>query len=219
MDVTSHIHAHKARREKSQRCRSDSFEEKSGREDCSHIGAKKVAQGGNLPVDRYLLWSLCYAGGWPDICMRNWRWHKGMNLLTHGRTDEQENGACLTQLYVEQWSGIGRVSPCWHVDTYHLYLIMSVEDRPRERAVCGEKTRGSAPRFSLPSAVLHVTRGQERGKLKVSVVLEYRSRARPRARRRERSSMPTNTARILCTRRKINPSAAKRHSSIQWYIF
>lgn len=24
-------------------------------EDCSYIGAKKVAQGGNLPVDRYLL--------------------------------------------------------------------------------------------------------------------------------------------------------------------
>lgn len=41
MDVTSHIHAHKTRREKSQGCRSESFEERSGREDCSYIGAKK----------------------------------------------------------------------------------------------------------------------------------------------------------------------------------
>lgn len=121
-----------------------------GERDCSYINAKKSRRA----VICLLIVIYCDPAATraddPDICMRNWRWHKGMNLLTHGWTHEQENGAYLTQLYVEQWSGIGRVSPCWHVDTYHLYLIMSVEDQPRERAVCGEKTQGARLRF-LPS--------------------------------------------------------------------
>lgn len=107
------------------------------------------------------------------------------------------------------------VSPCWHVDTYHLYLIMSMEDRPREQVSeqLAEKKKPRGPAslfpFTLPSAVLHVTRSQERGKLNMSVAMEYRSKARPRARHRERNSTPVNS-RISSMRWKIDSSLVKR---------
>jgi len=124
--------------------------------------------------------------------MRNWRWHKGMNLLTRGRTREQDAGIKWGLPYAIVRGQGSAVSPCWHVDTYHLYLIMSAKDRREqasERAACGEKPSPTSLFPSIPpSTVLHVIRGQERGKLNVSVAMEYRSGARPRARRRERNS-------------------------------
>jgi len=156
--------------------------------------AEKLTQGGNLPVDRYLLWSSCYAGGRLDICMWNWRWHKGMNLLMHGWTHEPgqraENGACLTQLYVERWSGIGRLSALarWHVPFIPHHVRGRSAARERASSLRKKKRRGpSLVPSSCHPAVLHVTCGQERGKLKVSVEMEYRSGAR-----RERNSTLAN---------------------------
>jgi len=133
-----------------------------------------------------------YAGGRLDICMRNWQWHKGMNLLTHGRTHEWDAsrkwGLPYAIVYVERWSGIGRLSMLarWHVSfiLHHVRGRSTASKRVSEQLV-EKKTWRPTSLFSstLPFAVLHVTRGQERGKLNVSVAMEYRSEARPRARR------------------------------------
>jgi len=103
---------------------------------------KKKLRRAVICVDRYLLWFSYYAGGRPDICMRNWRWHKGMNLLTRGRTREQDAGIKWGLPYAIVRGQGSAVSPCWHVDTYHLYLIMSAEDSEQasERAACKRKT-------------------------------------------------------------------------------
>lgn len=197
--VTSYIHAYQVRGEKKQSGRGPFVRR-----------ARKITQGGNLPVDRYLLWSSCYAGGRPDICMQNWRWHKGMNLLTHGRTREQDTSRKWGLPYaIVRWTVV-RDRPSLRVGT--LTRIIYTSSCPRkiglgkrgtsERATA-EKKRGAPPRSPhspLPSAVLHVTRGQERGKLNMSVAMEYRSGARPRARRRERNSMPANSMRISSIR-------------------
>lgn len=195
--------------------------------ECSYI-AQKITQDGNLPVDRYLLWFSCYAGGQPDICMRNWRWHKGMNLLTHGRTREQDaSRKCGLPYAIVCWTVV-RDRPSLRVGT--LTRIIYTSSCPRKigraskrasslRKKKKQKTRGSASLFpfTLPSAVLHVTRSQERGKLNVSVAMEYRSEARPRARRRERNS----NSRISSMRWKINSSLIKQYNGItiiRWYL-
>lgn len=152
MDITSHVHAHKARREKSQWCRSESFEEKEAKrgrceENCSYIGAKRKSRKAVI-CPLIVIYCDPRAGGRPDICMRNWRWHKGMNLLTHDRTHEQENGVCLTQLYVEQWSGIGRV--CVGALTRTIYTSSCPWKIGRASERSAVKKRGS-PSFPSPS--------------------------------------------------------------------
>lgn len=146
----------------------------------------------------------------------------GIRAWISSRTAERmsrtraENVACLTQLYVGRWSGIGRLSVLarWHVSFIPHHVHGRSAARASERAACGKKkeTRGSASLFPfiLPSAVLHVTRSQERGKLNMSVAMEYRSEARPRACRRERNS----SSRISSMRWKINSSLIKQYNDI-----
>lgn len=114
--------------------------------------AEKVTQGGNLPVDHYLLWSSCYAGGRLDICMRNWRWHKSMNLLTHGRTHERDASEKWSLPYaIVRWTVV-RDRPSLRVGTLTRTIYTSscprkIGPRASERAVCGKK--GGA-RLSFP---------------------------------------------------------------------
>lgn len=91
------------------------------------------------------------------------------------------------QLYVERWSGIGpvRLRPSLRVGTLTRTIYTSScprkIGRASERASNQLKKEQPAPSGTRLApctsfAVLHVTRGQERGKLKVSVAMEYRSR-------------------------------------------
>lgn len=142
----SYIHAHQAWGEKKQSGRGPSY-----------IAQEKPRRAVICPlIVIYCDSRGTRADGWTFACeigngIRAW-----ISSRTAGRTSgtRAENGACLTQLYTLNGGQGSAVSPCWHVDTYHLYLIMSAEDRPREqaseRAACGKKKREAPPHSSRP---------------------------------------------------------------------